>query len=560
MNYKEIHLINNTFIIPPNYNEDYKYCPREEIVHPVKLQIIVENIPIQWDTHDYNNETYNVAWFPWCKKYTLFDSCIYSSVFHILIEKPALFATFNRIVSNKVVHAKELTQWLQTWWDTPFLITTPIFHSIHGPFICKSSYPPTKKSLDRHIPQEYLNLQLDNQSYTFGNGLILLLAYHRLGILSARITTQVIEPLLKNNPEYIYQNVTDKWHWLYYGTRISHITDFPAYYLCMGPNFAHINIVRRFKSYMDFHFSLDMTTHYIQYTSPFSAMFPYFNSCLWKELSENNNWLDCDPAMYEYIYADMNGFVNGILSTKRSWKYWLVNYISLLNDLVSTCVSIEKLLEDIFYICSYNYIYGSSYSSKRYKGKIRQFWNTCLVVLDKNKLYSYHILKRYALKYQLFEKMTTINRHTTIIVNEFPYALLKDINAYSEINSYYKTNYIIMTPYINILRLFYEDIQIHIPEEDETSQNLLILTLPKYTLSRSIIQLFKEASPRSTMCKFYDSYIHRRIISRLCAIYRGFGMYMCGGNINIESSVYDKYLVGVLLIEFLKNNKNLLVE
>ena len=94
--------------------------------------------------------------------------------------------------------------------------------------------------------QEYLNLQLTHQSYTICNGLTLFLAYHRLGLINASIAYPILKDFIELNRPHIFQDVTDTWYNLYYGTAISHIADFPSIYVSFGPNFAHINILNLF--------------------------------------------------------------------------------------------------------------------------------------------------------------------------------------------------------------------------------------------------------------------------------------------------------------------------
>jgi hypothetical protein len=149
MNYREINLINNTIIIPPNEHRSSKYCPREEIAHPLKLKAIIDNLPrlFQWDRHTYNQNTFHLTWVEWSKIYKSYNDYITTSLFHVLTEKPAMFNIFNLIISNPdyinlTKHSKftdpdlyntyitELSQWIMKWWNTPFLITILYFITI----------------------------------------------------------------------------------------------------------------------------------------------------------------------------------------------------------------------------------------------------------------------------------------------------------------------------------------------------------------------------------------------------------------------------------------------
>jgi hypothetical protein len=76
--------------------------------------------------------------------------------------------------------------------------------------------------------------------------LTLFLAYHRLGIIPARIAQPILHHFVAEHHPFIFQDVTDVWHDLYYNTAIGNIADFPALYLSFGPNFAHLNIIKLF--------------------------------------------------------------------------------------------------------------------------------------------------------------------------------------------------------------------------------------------------------------------------------------------------------------------------
>jgi len=577
MNYNEIHLINTILINLPGQIPDYRYCPREEIAHPIKLQYITENSPTYWNKYIHSNNTFFVSWIPWYRKYTFYDEVIYTSVFHVLTEKPALFSLFQDTISSINMKDKtkdresieKLSQWLKDWWNEAFLITVPIMHSTRGSFICNSNYPYNNFSLEEYCPDDYLQCLLDNQAYTVGNGLILLLAYHRLKIIPARILQPILTEFLKDHEYYIYQNVNDAWHTLYYGTRIVHIADFSAFYICMGPDFAHENIINLFASYFDFNFPINnIYPNIIFYTTPYSAGFPYFNTVLWEQFRKiDDDWLsniDYDESR-DIVKPDIYGLIHGLLSTKTSWKYWLNNSTDILYSIAIVYTSMDKLFEDILQICSYYYTYGSHYHTRSLKKKVHQFWDITQQILDKDYKYSFSIFKKYALKYQVYERVKSIQCRSTLLINEIPYPLLKNIVATSNIseNFYIKTKYIIMSGYIDILKRIYPDIEDYTFIEDDEIllvDNALIYKIPQYILKRSLIKFFKESSRRSVMNIFYYSYIEKRILSRLCAIYKAFGMYLNEHCAYESGTLYNNHTVGCIILEFLKNNKTFLIE
>jgi hypothetical protein len=70
--------------------------------------------------------------------------------------------------------------------------------------------------------------------------------------------------------------------------------------------------------------------------------------------------------------------------------------------------------------------------------------------------------------------------------------------------------------------------------------------------------MLSESLQYSELNIFYNNYIIKRIVSRLCAIYKGFG-YSNGVSYE-DGTLYNNHMIGFLILEYLKNNKNLLIE
>jgi hypothetical protein len=614
MNYREMNLINNALIIPPNEYRHCRYCPREEIAHPQKLETIINNLPAHWEIFNHDNEMFYMTWLPWFKTYTSYGENIFTSLFHVLTERPAMFTLFRNIVNNpryrgpdaepKVITSvdfmRDLNIWLTQWWNCPFLITIPILHHSSGVFITDNYYPPRRMYLENSPPHEYLDLQLTHHSYTVCNGLTLFLAYHRLGIIPASIAYPILNSFITVNRPHIFQDVTDVWYNLYYNTPIPHIADFPAFYIIAGPHFAHENILRLFSLETDYQFAEIVLPTTIVYTSPFITMFPYFNPQHWEYYKAQESWLNTanlDTDMGDIIYPDIAGFIHGMLTTKRSWKYWQCHYEEILFDMSECYISIEKLIEDLLQTCSYYYKYGSPYHNKSLKRKIRVMWINILHTLDINQTYIPLILNRYILKYQMCERLINIGRTGALWMNEMPYNLLKDIfDTYkNRLNIFNELNYVILTEHINVLRIIYPDIQMNLLPLNQVAQddnqqyanqnqphlhaiapihpimpadpianniniianNIIdvLLGTPRYVISRTPMRIFKDSLQRSILNTFYDNYIQKRILSRLCAIYKGFGLFQNQHDVTL----YNDYTVGYIIINYLKLHKDDLI-
>ena len=100
MNFREMNLINNALLIPPNEYRYCRYCPREEIAHPLKLKAIIDNSILQWEVHQYDMDTFYISWLPWYRTYKNYNEILHTSLFHILTEKPCMFTLFRNIINN----------------------------------------------------------------------------------------------------------------------------------------------------------------------------------------------------------------------------------------------------------------------------------------------------------------------------------------------------------------------------------------------------------------------------------------------------------------------------
>ena len=588
-----MNLINNALLIPPNEYRYCRYCPREEIAHPLKLKSIVDSCAcdLQWQIHRYDMDSFYMIWLPWFRVYKSYDENIHTSLFHVLTEKPSMFKIFKKIIHNphysksnlkdnniKELYIHELSDWLAKWWNCPFLITIPILHHERGAFITDNLYPPRRTYLQFLPSQEYLDLQLSNQSYTVCNGLTLFLAYHRLNIITANIAYPILKNFIDINKPHIFQDVTDTWYNLYYNTVIGHIADFPTFYISSGPDFAHVNILRLFKDDYDFQFAEMIIPNNIIYTSPLIAMFPYFSPINWNYFQTTELWLNTLNINYDngdVLFPDIAGFIHAMLTTKRAWKYWQNNHIDILICLSSSYISLEKLIEDLIQACSYYYNYGSPYHNRSLKKKVRIMWNNIISTLDKTKESIPEIFYRYILKYQMGERLLHIGRTGTLWMNEIPYSLLKDIfRLYChELDIYKPVRYVIMTEHIDVLRIIYPDITMNtnithtntISNNSNMNENtpfniirdgiLNTLLNNKYVIYKSPISTLRESFTRSTMSIFYNTHIHKRILFKLCILYKAFGI-----KINRTGTLYNDYLVGELLLNFYKKNKNYLIE
>jgi hypothetical protein len=564
MDHHELNLLNNAIYVTPHESRDCKFCPREEIAHPEKLALLVNNQNLQWDIYQKGTNTFFMTVIPWYRVYQCYGQYIYTSHFYVLTEKTSMFSSLYIILqldTTSVEYYDQLYNWVINWWNTSFLISIPILHCNSGPFIINNTFPPERITLCDCLQQDYCEKLLDHQSYTIANGMTLILGLHRIKRISAYILKPLLDNFMKIESPFIYQDVSDTWSQLYYASSISQIADFPWYYTCMGPQFAHENIVEIFRpeNIEDYDTHLFISQNQFVFTSPQCAMFPFFNPCLWERHNEMLPWLDpsnIDSENGDILYPDIAGCIHGILTTKGSWRWWKKNNFEMLTQIKNAYISQEKCIEDLLQVCSHYYWFGSPYTHKYYRKKIRYIWNCIIRVIDMNLSLIPRMIGRFIIKEHLCQKFILDGQPNQLWVNPMPFSMCKDfLRIYnSKISLYNTINFSIITNHSEILKRLFPDshsIEQKLRIVYENQQEPTIIKVPSAVFNRSLITLFKYSFPDSALQTFYRFYIDKTIVTRLSIIYFTFGLK--------NYSTTQFYTVGEIIIEFLKKNKDYLI-
>ena len=309
MHFFEAHFINRIYVTSPYAqmtHEALLAVPRREIADPEKFAAVVAS-QSSWNVISYKASYYYSKKVEWHKSLRSFSGSapVNEGSFYVLCEKPTLFAAPATIAGN-------LTEWLEEWWQTPFLITTSIYSCEQCNYgIANGRYPHRRIHIDNNYSA--LHQMMRGRCYTIGNGLTYALSMHRMGHLKTTAFENTLRTFLSNHHmSDIFQQVPVSWMHFYYGHPTQHIADFPWYYICMGPRFADPRIVSMLVPSEDETFPHLILHNWIALTSCKSAMLPAFNKGIWDALSDT---FTGTPDIY--------GFLMAVGCNRSAWKWWL---------------------------------------------------------------------------------------------------------------------------------------------------------------------------------------------------------------------------------------------
>jgi len=358
--YIESNVINQYYIYNDNTNRNYKI----EYADPNKLyKVHLMSSKNEWKFIYLNMFRYNYYYLkiPWEQ-----DSSLY---FYILTDNEELFRNIPASCNFK--------EWLDIYHNETFLITSLVYQINGIKIIYSINYAYDRihvVELDPSLEEQYeIYRILRNNCYTIGSGLILLLAYHRIGKVKTRNLYSVLKQWYINyKRNECYFILKNRWSELYYKNVATMIADFPFYYLCFGPNFGSSKIRNIFFSKHDQQLlQYAKEENKLVVANALTAMYPYFN----KEIF--NNYKRFIPSYVNSYIIDINGYIQSIISTTKSWTYWKKNSERELNEIFKLTNDRSGLIENLLNIAFI------LYSNRSYdKRKIRELWNILMLHLD----------------------------------------------------------------------------------------------------------------------------------------------------------------------------------
>jgi len=532
MNYREFNLINTLLVATPGTRYPPLFSPRDEIADPKKLKTFIDSDRIVWNGTYTDNQgvEFLYANVQWIKNYT---DDIYSTNFYIMTKHASMFQNIKNIDGNKESNI-DWTLWLRIWGRYLFLITTPIFEYQGQRYISKYTYPESHINIDttyygirvdhgRHInlhddEMTEVNTLLQNRCYTIGNGFTLMLAMYRNGMVRE---IDMINALQDSYSRDYYQDVYYEWESLYYGVTIPHIADYPWFYGSGGLSVRVFSMLLPENNNIQCMIQINNTiiVHTIQ-----SALFKNFNLYMWKCNEEVNKWaIGYYNLMNDaLLIADIPGFIQCILKNKSTWKWWKNNYVDYLNRLSN---NYNDILLYIFYRYSVH---------KRGHRRLRQLYLQLLDIHDAN----FTLIKVYLLKHLLKKRINSLLFNTYLHYTFIPIPC----TFYVDILALYNTKLELFNRYL------------YLP----FATPIRLLLALDTNLRWADVSLYKFVKMEPVI----SGVINKKILYKLCTIYRMFGIGIssstctdrnCENTLNINSKT--AHTVGILLLEYLKNNK-----
>lgn len=419
MIYDEINLINNNYILPyAPIVDDINLCERDEIADPNKLELLI-NIPSsQWSVFMHNNKYFYSTLIPWDRIYNSYGIEIKSHYFRVLCQDPSIFN----------IEYDSINVWFHKNHSKLFLISHVVTshvnnetnYNVNKKYLSKNNRLVSLESFQKNSHEEMKHI-IDNKCYTICNGVIFLLALHRLKYIDESITKNNLDSISNyifkvklNNADadddnadddddddsenamideetddssnaindlstnfsitkykkfdYI-QNVMDDWEELYYAFPLTQLTDYPIHYINSGPDFVDLSIKRIFTYQYDVHIINNYDEN--KFSFPITSMFPNFDINYWEDylnnLEHRNHLLEhMDDFMnpnieIPIINNDYAGILQMFYKNADGYTYWNNNYQNITCKLFSNCKNCYNILKVAFHY----YKYESSINKER---------------------------------------------------------------------------------------------------------------------------------------------------------------------------------------------------
>lgn len=291
--------------------------PRREIADPMKLlEVVNDQSPWSVFIHASQDDTSPTPFFTkkqaWYQQLQTLWPKTTEGEFYILCERPELFNSMKDLLNDPNAN---LEDWLELWWQTPFLITTSVYtcedlpNCLYG--IVNGAHPPLRCELEIG---NCLDGLLQGRCYTIGNGLTLALAMHRAKAMKLRsklFAHNLFKFMERHDFRHLYQDVTSSWMGLYYGHLSQQIADFPYYYVCMGPKFADQKVIFMLLPGESESFPHVLKGNNVALTSYKTSMLPYIHTSVWHSLGDT------------YVgIPDIRGMLTAIICNRNTWRWW----------------------------------------------------------------------------------------------------------------------------------------------------------------------------------------------------------------------------------------------
>lgn len=553
MYYIESNLFNELHILPLGVRRELGVCPREELVDPRKLEGLLHEREVSWDVFEHMDNVFFRAYLSWRNEWEMIDNCTIRSVgFYLMTEHPMMFQRLRAILERPShIQLGALTQWLVEWWQTPFLITSPVLGQldkgarIPQPYFVNNRYPVQKVPLQGD--DDILTQMLGSEGYTICNGLTFFLAMVRASRIKTTHAQFVLRNMLKQQEHVnLIAPVAFQWTNLYLGHTTPHVCDHPWIYASMGKHPAPPIICNLLRNSDDFIIPQFGGIDVGSVTGIVSARLRYAPSHM--------HWPHPPPMQNDDQYRpDIASFILGVIQNKKEWKWWCRfgrefvlfttgNFFETQLDAMTAWI--QALAQ--FYSCA------KEHTQRLCTSRIRSMWFDVMDYLDPDGEVINTLLRKWIIKDIVTSKLKERGFMILSMNYQIPYALLKDVFEFygPKVQLWTASSSVITGDASFIPSLLEVFPRGNVIESERRSIRI------KY----SLMHYFKIAAETSVYGVFFRTYLEARVVSRILALRKGFGM-----NEDEDHSFgkkYDNYnmsLIGFLVMEHLRDNKESLV-
>jgi len=571
MLYIEIHLPNQLFISPPFDRRPTAFCPREEIAEPAKLYKLVQTAS-QWSSIDIADGEFQRAWIPWKKSWNLQSGSFKTSGLYVVSKDTEIFSSMKALLDSSMTRSG-VRKWLEKWHATPFLVTGPVFHYREHSDMYSIAYAmgntfPVQRTLLNLIGVDCTLQMIISHSYTIANGLTLLLAMYRMGAIPYPMIHHAISHLKDSfATDWYITHVPEDWEMLYYSHVTPQIADHPWYYVLHGhvDNKAALYDLLHEDSAMNdpdedgiVYQTVGLSMQKSAFTSSANAVLHGFDPTLWNRYILESCW-PCTPVHMEEgdtFDPDVATLFRAVVSTRGSWKWWQKHAAPVLQYISASYTSVFCALEDMLNTCSYLYQFAKESGSKPCYSRIRRLWKQVIQYLDADHKHINSYLHKNILRVFLLDNLAS-HHHTenTNISPTLSFAFLKDIfDICSEkLDIYTERRLVVYSKHIDFIAAILQELGGNLDRSSISSHVLYYY--------RNTIQMFQSIRPTHIYHHFYRRYMYKRIVTKLLAIQKGFGVKEDQqATVLVSKEVSNMYLVGSILLDYMQDHKKLLIQ
>lgn len=337
----ELNTMNIDFVKPCDPDKLYNnaYTPRDEVAHPLKIRALAQqhdegehiNNGI-WSLYILNNvHPYFTCKINWDATYESYGVLCKASHFRVLCKTPSMFNIMHDI--HNIDHGS-LHYWLSIHHDSLLLISHVVYEhpdkaTNNMNYCCVEDGTLLLDSTN--MDDEMLQL-ISNKAYTIGNGITLLLALHRAGLIRCELLLPVLKSFLKTHRVY-FQPINEDWQELYYAPKTPLIADFPYLYACFGPNFVHVDMLKMLNKHNMASDNVMMQSYQGEFClmTRQTAMFPHFNLEHWKTHEAIKSW----STVYKNIPSTTVYVLNGLGNiTTEYHSHTMYDFVGMLSSFV----------------------------------------------------------------------------------------------------------------------------------------------------------------------------------------------------------------------------------